>query len=91
MEDQDRQEQADKTNKIFDDQKRDLIKKHLANHLETKADYESASTMAGASSRRNARLNAEEQDWGQAKITINDVEKRRKEFMDSLNEAEEEG
>ena len=90
MEQQEQQEETDKTNKMFDDQRRTLIKKHLENVLETKEDYESKSGKIAASSNRNYRLNAEEQDWGQARITINDIEKRRKEFNSLMSKAEEE-
>ena len=87
---QEDQEGDDKINKMFDDQRRSLIKKHLENVYETKADYESTSDRIGGAARRDCRLNAEEQDWGQVKITINDIEKRRKETNDSRSEAEEE-
>ncbi len=90
MEQQEQQEEADKTNKMFDDQRRTLIKKHLDNILETKEAYEAKSGNNAASSHRNYRINAEEQDWGQARITINDIEKRRKEFNDLMNKSEEE-
>jgi len=81
------QTEKDKYNKMFDDQRRKFIKKHIENVIATKNDFESISNPGKeGNEKRNDRLNSEEQEWLMNKNTINTIEIRRQEFNDSSKE-----